>query len=161
MTASGADKVEFLISANPGEPPKSIAKIASGGELSRIMLALKSVMSAADDIPTLIFDEIDAGISGHAASKVGYKLRGIAEGEKQVLCVTHLAQIAACAHHHLLIEKRVEGLRTFTKVGALNDEQRCRELARIIGGQATPLSLQTAKEMLEQFPKMAQQASES
>ncbi|MBR5135387.1 MAG: DNA repair protein RecN, partial [Clostridia bacterium] len=156
MTVTGADKVEFLISANPGEPPKSIAKIASGGELSRVMLALKSVMTSADEIPTLIFDEIDAGISGSAAAKVGYKLRNIAScDEKQVLCVTHLAQIAACAHQQLLIEKTVRDDRTFTDVRTVNGEERAREIARIIGGQVTPLSLQTAAEMLRDMPLAA------
>ena len=150
MTATGADKVEFLLSANPGEPPKSIAKIASGGELSRIMLALKSVMASADDIPTLIFDEVDSGISGRAAAKVGHRLRVLGtDGGKQVLCVTHLAQIAACASHHLLIEKQVEGERTFTRVYPLDAEERCEELARIIGGDVTLSALQTAREMLE------------
>lgn len=160
MTVSGADKVEFLISANPGEPPRSIAKIASGGELSRIMLAMKSVMARADDIPTLIFDEIDTGISGHAAAKVGYRLRHIgAFGGKQVLCVTHLAQIAACAHHQLLIEKQVQEERTFTQVRPIDGEERQRELARIIGGDVTPLSLQTAGDMLERFPSLADEAN--
>ncbi len=160
MTAVGADRVEFLISANPGEPPKSIAKIASGGELSRIMLAMKSVMAKADDIPTLIFDEIDAGISGHAATKVGYRLRRIgALDDKQVLCVTHLAQIAACAHQQLLIEKRVEEERTFTQVRPVDGEERRAELARIIGGEVTPLSIQTAGEMLERFPSLADEAN--
>lgn len=161
MTASGADKVEFLISANPGEPPKPIAKIASGGELSRIMLALKAVMSTADDIPTLIFDEVDAGISGRAAAKVGYKLREIgARGGKQVLCVTHLAQIAACAHHQVLIEKSVQQDRTVTQVRTVSGEERCRELARIIGGDATASSMQTAKEMLERLPSLADEEYE-
>ena len=161
LTASGADKVEFLISANPGEPPKPIAKIASGGELSRIMLALKTVMSSADDIPTLIFDEVDAGISGRAAAKVGYKLRELASGgKKQVLCVTHLAQIAACAHCQLLIEKSVHNDRTVTTVRAVEGDERCRELARIIGGEVTALSLQTAREMLERLPSLADEQFE-
>ncbi len=156
MTASGADRVEFLMSANPGEPPRSIAKIASGGELSRIMLALKSVLASADDIPTLIFDEIDTGISGRAASKVGYKLRHIAShGNKQVLCVTHLAQIAACAHHQLLIEKTTQEDRTFTSVRAVEGEARVAELARIVGGQITDASLKAAREMLDSLPAMA------
>ncbi len=159
MTATGADKVEFLLSANPGEPPKSIAKIASGGELSRIMLALKSVMSSADDIPTLIFDEIDVGISGHAAAKVGYQLRRIAKEDKQVMCVTHLAQIAACAHDHLLIRKSVVDDRTVTQVSSLDDSGRCEELARIIGGNVTSLSLETAKEMLVQMPRFADEST--
>jgi len=156
MTASGADHVEFLMSANPGEPPRSIAKIASGGELSRIMLALKAVLASADDIPTLIFDEIDTGISGRAASKVGYKLRHIASHDgKQVLCVTHLAQIAACAHHQLLIEKTTQDDRTFTVVRPLEGEERVAELARIVGGQVTDASLQAAREMLDSMPGAA------
>ncbi len=156
LTAKGADKVEFMISANPGEPPKPIAKIASGGELSRVMLALKAVMSRADEIPTLIFDEVDAGISGHAAAKVGYALRKLAKtGEKQILCVTHLAQIAACAHEHLLIEKQVSGDRAYTQVTALDNDARAAELARIIGGEVTALSMQTAREMLERLPAQA------
>lgn len=158
LTAKGADKVEFLISANPGEPPKPIAKIASGGELSRVMLALKAVMSRADEIPTLIFDEVDSGISGHAAAKVGYKLRALAaSGGKQILCVTHLAQIAACAHHQLLIEKRITDERAFTQVLPLEGERRAEELARIIGGEVTSSSLQTAREMLERLPRQADQ----
>jgi len=160
MTAGGADKVEFLISANPGEPPKPIARIASGGELSRIMLALKSVMSSADDIPTLIFDEIDVGISGHAAAKVGSRLRHIASNGKQVLCVTHLAQIAACAHSHLLISKSIVNDRSVTDVRTLDRDGRCTELARIIGGEATASSLQTASEMLERMPQFADESHE-
>ncbi len=158
MTASGADKVEFLISANPGEPPKPIAKIASGGELSRIMLALKTVMASADEISTLIFDEVDAGISGRAAAKVGYKLRELGtNGDKQVLCVTHLAQIAACAHHQVLIEKSVQHDRTVTQVRTVQGEERAHELARIIGGDVTELSLQTANEMLRRLPLLAEE----
>ena len=109
---NGIDRVEFLIAPNPGEPPKPIARIASGGELSRIMLALKSVMADADDIDTLIFDEIDSGISGMAASKIGIKLREISE-KRQVICVTHLAQISAQARNHFLIVKNVRGGRTY------------------------------------------------
>lgn len=151
LTASGADRVEFRISANPGEPPKSIAKIASGGELSRIMLAIKSVMADTDDIDTLVFDEIDTGISGRAAQKVGLKLRETASSSvraRQILCVTHLAQIAAMGHHHLLIEKQVRDGRTYTEVRPLDREGRRRELARIISGEVTEASLQAAEEML-------------
>lgn len=153
LTASGGDHVEFLIAANPGEEPKSIARIASGGELSRIMLALKSVMADADDIDTLVYDEIDVGISGRAAWKVGIKLRETAQGTKsvrrQVLCVTHLAQIAAQAHHHLLIEKSVHDGRTFTAVRGLDRAGREDELARIIGGEVTAASREAAREMLD------------
>ncbi len=154
FTSGGADQVEFLISANPGEPPKPMAKIASGGELSRVMLALKSVLTTADEIPTLIFDEIDTGISGRAADKVGNRLRALAVGTgKQVLCITHLPQIAAYAHHHLLVEKQVHDGRTFTQVRALDDQSRPQALARLIGGQATQSAVDTAREMLERGAK--------
>ena len=147
MTVTGGDKVEFLISSNPGEPPKPMAKIASGGEMSRIMLAMKSVLASADDIDTLIFDEIDTGISGYAANKVGVKLKQIA-GERQIICVTHLAQIAAEADKHLLISKSVRDGRTYTDVSPLDREGRRRELARIIGGTVTDATLFAADEML-------------
>lgn len=146
LTVTGGDKVEFLLSANPGEPPKSIARTASGGELSRIMLALKSVLSEVDDIGTLVFDEVDSGISGRAAARVGVLLRRIAAC-RQVLCVTHLAQIAACGHAHLLVHKRVEDGRTFTAVQALDEAARRAELARIIGGEVTDTALRAAEEM--------------
>lgn len=147
LGTGGIDKVEFLLAANAGETPKSIAKIASGGELSRIMLAIKSVMADVDDIDTLVFDEIDTGISGRAAQKVGIKLRETARS-RQILCVTHLAQIAAQAHHHFLIEKTARGGRTYTGVTPLNTDGREREIARIIGGEATPATLEAAREML-------------
>ncbi len=152
-TATGADRMEFLLSANVGEPPKPITRIASGGELSRIMLAIKSVLADADEIDTLIFDEIDTGISGRAAQKVGDRLRKTADStvarrHRQVLCVTHLAQIAAQAEHHYLIEKSVRDGRTYTEVTPLSREQREQELARIIGGTVTETNLQAAREML-------------
>lgn len=146
LTAIGGDKVEFLIASNPGEPPKSIAKTASGGELSRIMLALKSVLAGVDDIDTLVFDEVDAGISGRAAAKVGTLLRQIA-ARRQVLCVTHLAQIAACGHSHLLVSKSVSDGRTYTRVDDLNEADRLQELARIMGGEVTDTTLSAASEM--------------
>lgn len=153
LSSTGGDQVEFRLSANPGEPPKPLARIASGGELSRIMLAIKSVMAEADDIDTLVYDEIDAGISGRAAWKVGVKLRQTAAAlddgrPRQVLCVTHLAQIAAQAHSHFLIEKTVRGGRTFTDVRPLTREGRLVELARIIGGEDSPVNRQAAEEML-------------
>ena len=148
LGTGGGDRVEFLIAANPGEPPKPIARIASGGELSRIMLAIKTVLADRDEIDTLIFDEIDTGISGRAARKVGIKLRQTA-ASRQVLCVTHLAQIASLAHHHLLISKTVREGRTYTEVTPLNREARERELARIIGGEVTGPALEAAREMLE------------
>ena len=146
LTAIGGDKVEFRISSNPGEPPKSIARTASGGELSRIMLALKSVLADVDDVDTLVFDEVDAGISGRAATKVGTLLRQIAE-HRQVLCVTHLAQIAACGHTHLQVSKSVADGRTFTRVDPLSEDARLQELARIIGGEVTDTTLSAAGEM--------------
>lgn len=149
LTVNGLDTVEFLISANEGEPPKPISKIASGGELSRIMLALKSVLADKDDIPTLIFDEIDTGVSGRAAQKIGSKLAEIAQ-HRQVLCVTHLAQIAIMASDHLLIEKNAKDGRTFTQVLPLDFEARKHEIARIMGGDnVTELLLQNAEELLK------------
>lgn len=149
LYAMGCDKLQFLVSANKGEPPKPMSKIASGGELSRIMLAIKTVLSGKDKVQTLIFDEVDTGISGAAANKVGKKLKQVSQN-RQVLCITHLAQIAALADHHLLIEKHVEGERTFTQVQELDFEGRKREVARIIGGdQVTGLQLEMAEEMLK------------
>lgn len=145
----GCDKLQFLVSANKGEPPKPMSKIASGGELSRIMLAIKTVLSGKDKVDTLIFDEVDTGISGAAANKVGQKLKQVSR-DRQVLCITHLAQIASLADHHFLIAKHVEGDRTFTQVEELDFEGRKRELARIIGGdQVTDLQLKMAEEMLQ------------
>lgn len=146
---NGADEIEFLLSANPGEPPRPLARIASGGELSRIMLAIKNVLSGSDEIGTLIFDEIDTGVSGRAAQKIALKLRQVSAG-RQVVCVTHLAQIAAQADCHLLIQKTVRGEQTYTQVDALDFEGRKQELARIMGGmeEITPLQLQSAEELL-------------
>ncbi len=151
LGTNGADKLEFLLSANAGEVPRPLARIASGGELSRIMLAIKSVLADAEEVDTLIFDEIDTGISGRAALKVGARLRHTAESggrRRQVLCVTHLAQIAAQAHEHFLIEKSVRDGRTYTDVTRLARADRERELARIIGGEVTDTTVQAAKEML-------------
>ena len=147
ITINGRDSVDMLISANAGEEPKPLNKIASGGELSRIMLAIKSVLADSDDIPTLIFDEVDAGISGRAAQKVGVKLREISH-TRQVLCITHLAQIAAKADTHLLIEKQVDGGRTYTRITDLDREGRVNELARIIDGTASESAVAAAEEML-------------
>ncbi len=147
---TGGDKVEFLLSANAGEQPRPLAKIASGGELSRIMLAIKSVLAEADNIDTLIFDEIDTGISGRAAQKVGIKLQQTAatRQQKQVLCVTHLAQIAARGDQQYRIAKSVREGRTYTEVTLLTPSQREEELARLIGGTVTDTALQAAREML-------------
>lgn len=148
LSDDGIDKAELLISANPGETPRPVAKIASGGELSRMMLAIKTVLAATDDVDTLIFDEVDTGISGSAAEKVGLKLKEVAD-DCQVLCVTHQAQIAALADHHYLIDKRVEQGRTFTVVTPLDRDARVKELARIIGGvNITAAALSHAEDML-------------
>ncbi|WP_462282582.1 DNA repair protein RecN [Ruminococcus champanellensis] len=145
LTMHGMETAEFLISANAGEPPKPIAKIASGGELSRMMLALKAVVGDRDEIPTMIFDEIDTGVSGRAAQKIGIKLRQIGS-MRQVLCVTHLSQIAVMAEHHLLIEKRTVQNRTETSVTVLDFAGRVREIARIMGGEnPSRLMLETAE----------------
>jgi DNA repair protein RecN (Recombination protein N) len=143
VTITGMDGAEIMISVNRGEAPKPLGKIASGGELSRVMLALKAILAEKDSTPTLIFDEIDTGISGRAAQKVGDKMVGLAEkAGKQVLCVTHLASIAAKADRHLLIEKSDDGARTFTQVTELNIDERKRELSRIISGDENELSIE-------------------
>lgn len=150
LTLKGMDSIEFLISANVGEQPRPLAKIASGGELSRIMLALKNVIAQKDAIGTLIFDEIDTGVSGRAAQKIGLKLKNIARF-RQVLCVTHLAQIAVMADKHILIEKNVVGDRTVTTVRPLAQEERKHEIARIMGGDSiTPLLLENAQQLLDE-----------
>lgn len=154
LTVNGMDTIEFLISANLGEEPKPIAKIASGGELSRIMLALKNVIADKDSIGTLIFDEIDTGVSGRAAQKIGIKLKQISK-IRQVLCVTHLAQMAVMADNHLLIEKNIVDDRTVTTVKSLNFDQRKYEIARIMGGDnITPLMLENAEQYLKESKKL-------
>lgn len=148
VTVNGADSVEILISVNKGEDMKPIGKVASGGELSRIMLAIKSVLADSDDTPTMIFDEIDTGISGRAAQKTGQKLSEISK-KRQVLCVTHLAQIAALSDNHLLIEKKSDELRTYTTVHSLNYDEKVAEIARIISGDSTDeASLRNAEELI-------------
>ena len=148
LTANGADSVAFYMSANAGEALKPMSKVASGGELARIMLAMKNVLAEKDQVGTLIFDEVDTGVSGRAAQKVAEKLRSVA-AHKQVLCVTHLPQLAALANTHLLIAKSERDGRTFTSVTPLDLEGRKRELARIIGGtNITETTLKSAEEML-------------
>ena len=148
LTQSGMDQAEFLISANRGEEPRPLSKIASGGELSRIMLALKSVLAERDGIPTLIFDEIDSGVSGRAAQKIGVKLKEISR-RRQVICVTHLSQIAIMGDTHILIEKHSSGERTATDIRTLDFEGRKLEIARIIGGDnITETVLKDAEEQL-------------
>ncbi len=148
-TKRGCDTAEFMISANRGESVKPLCKIASGGELSRVMLAIKSVLLGRDPVGTMIFDEIDTGISGYTAGKVGTQLKKVADN-RQVICVTHLAQIAAMADTHLLIEKKAEKDRTFTSVSPLSYEQRINEIARIMSGaQMTENLYNSAKELLD------------
>ncbi|MBR3988767.1 MAG: DNA repair protein RecN [Clostridia bacterium] len=147
----GADTIEFLISANVGEPPKPVAKIASGGELSRMMLAIKTVLSEADPTDTLIFDEVDSGVSGSAAERIGMKLKEVSKST-QVLCVTHLPQIAAQAENHYKITKRTQDYRTFTSVDILSDDGRVEELARIMGGvTVTDSARDYARELINKF----------
>lgn len=149
LKENGIDNIEFLLSANAGEAPKPLAKIASGGELSRIMLAIKSVLAEKDNIGTLIFDEIDTGVSGRAAQKIGIKLKTLSQSH-QVVCVTHLAQIAAFADSHMRIEKAEHEGQTFTEVTPLDFVGRKYELARILGGlTVTELQLQNAEELLK------------
>ncbi|MCX7615358.1 MAG: DNA repair protein RecN, partial [Clostridiales bacterium] len=144
----GADQVRFLISTNIGETPRNLSKVASGGELSRVMLALKNVLVTSDPVHTLIFDEVDAGVSGRAANKIAVKLKEVSKN-KQVLCVTHLAQIAAFADAHYLIAKTEKDKRTYTNVSLLTFEERKRELARIIGGEiVTETTLKSAEELI-------------
>ena len=148
LTPSGADAVAFYMSANAGEALKPMSKVASGGELARIMLAMKNVLAEKDQVNTLIFDEVDTGVSGRAAQKVAEKLRAVA-AHKQVLCVTHLPQLAALANTHLLIAKSEREGRTYTSVTPLDEEGRKKELARIIGGtNITEITLKSAEEML-------------
>ncbi len=150
LNQHGCDAVELLISTNPGEAPKPVAKIASGGELSRMMLAIKNVLADKDDIDTLIFDEVDTGISGSAAEKVGRKLKEVSHS-RQVLCVTHQAQIAALADVHFKIAKTVTDGKTYTAVTPLDHDGRRQELARIIGGvEITKATLEYAEELLRQ-----------
>ena len=150
LASHGQDSIEFYISTNPGEAPKPLAKIASGGELSRITLALKNAMADKDAVPTVIYDEIDSGVSGKAASRIGEVLRQSAEGH-QILCITHTAQIAALADCHLLIQKNIANERTYTEIHPLDEDGRVDALAHLISGDhVTELSRANAREMLEQ-----------
>jgi DNA repair protein RecN (Recombination protein N) len=148
VTARGLDRVEFQLSTNPGEEVRPLARVASGGELSRTMLALEAVLARVDRVPTLIFDEVDAGIGGGVAAVVGQALAAASHG-RQVLCVTHLAPIAALAQHHLLVAKNVHGGRTRAAVGALAGDARVTEIARMLGGEAgSAAALGHARELL-------------
>ncbi|GBE04124.1 DNA repair protein RecN [bacterium BMS3Abin09] len=146
--SSGIDRIEFLISPNVGEDLKPLSKIASGGELSRIMLALKVIMAKGDEMPVLVFDEIDAGIGGRTAGTVGHKLKGLSSYH-QVLCITHLPQIASFADGHLKIEKRAGKERTTVEINKIKKDERTEEIARMLGGKISKVSLKHAEEMLE------------
>ena len=148
LDENGIDRISFMISTNPGEPVKPLSKIASGGEMSRIMLAFKTIFARMDAVPTLIFDEIDSGISGRTAQVVGEKLRYVA-GTHQVICITHLPQIAALADTHFLIEKMVVGQKTRVRVQRLSEKDRINELGRLLDGEMTPITLSHAREMRE------------
>ncbi len=150
LASHGQDSVEFYISTNPGEAPKPLAKIASGGELSRITLAIKNAMADKDAVPTVIYDEIDSGVSGKAAGRIGEVLRQSAQGH-QILCITHTAQIAALADCHLLIQKNVSNERTYTEIHPLDENGRVEALARLISGDhVTEISRANAREMLQE-----------
>ncbi len=147
ITSAGFDRVEFLFSANPGEPPKPLSKVASGGELSRVMLALKNILADVDNLPVLIFDEVDAGIGGRTAESVGKKLKKISD-KHQVLCTTHLPQIASLGNFHLQITKRQRNGKVFVEVKELSGRERQDEIARMLSGKITDASLKHAKELL-------------
>jgi DNA repair protein RecN (Recombination protein N) len=145
--AGGLDGVEFMLSTNPGEPLKPLEKVASGGELSRIMLAFKAILADKDAIPTLIFDEIDTGISGKIGGIVGEKMMKIASGH-QVICITHLPQIAALADSHFLVEKTDDGENTRTNVRLLDEAERSAQIAQMMGGENSELARQHARELI-------------
>jgi DNA repair protein RecN (Recombination protein N) len=147
LSATGRDSVEFLFSANPGHPPKPLSKVASGGEISRVMLALKSLLASFDRVPLMVFDEVDAGIGGMTAESVARKLKLLSKTH-QVICITHLPQIASKADHHLLVEKEEVSGETKVKILELDYEQRLREIARMLSGSVTETSIQHARELL-------------
>jgi DNA repair protein RecN (Recombination protein N) len=156
--ATGVDTVEFLIAANAGEEPRPMARVASGGELARIALALKTILSRADTRPTLIFDEVDVGVGGRTAPVVGQKLWAVAAGNHQVLCVTHMPQVAAFADRHYVIAKETADGRTHSLVSMLDVPERVEELAAMLSGMASASSRQSARELLdraETFKKLS------
>lgn len=153
LSSSGIDTVEFLFSANPGEAPKPLSKVASGGELSRLMLALKGILADVDRVPVLIFDEVDAGIGGRTAESVGMRLKNLAK-RHQVLCITHLPQIAAMGDFHLMIEKGQRKDGVYVRVKKLSSEERQEEIARMLSGKATDISLKHARELLKRSSEL-------
>lgn len=156
FTKDGIDNVEFYISTNPGEPLKPLAKVASGGELSRIMLALKSIFSKHQGVTSIIFDEVDTGVSGRVAQSIGEKIHAISV-DSQVLCISHLPQVAAMADTHLFIAKEIKGDRTTTSVLPLTLDEKVKEIGRMIAGaEITSLTKEHAKELLDLADKMKQ-----
>ena len=148
LTAEGADRIEFRVTTNPGQPLQAISKVASGGELSRIALAIQVITARKMDTPALIFDEVDVGISGPTAAVVGKLLRQLGEST-QVMCVTHLPQVAGCGHHHFIVSKETDGEMTETHMKPLDKRARLQELARLLGGsEVTRNTLANAKELL-------------
>ncbi|MDH4128790.1 MAG: DNA repair protein RecN, partial [Spirochaetota bacterium] len=148
INEKGIDRVEFTFSANPGEIPRPLAKIASGGELSRVMLAMKTILTDMDEIETLLFDEVDAGIGGEIAVKVAKKIKSISN-KRQVICITHSPQIASLSEHHYLVEKVFENNRTKTTITKLTDEEKVKDIARMLGGEKiTEVSIQHARELI-------------
>ena len=149
ITETGLDQISFMIAPNPGEAPKPLISIASGGELSRIILALKAILAKSDSVETVVFDEVDAGIGGDVAEVVGKKLKNLAQ-HHQIVCITHLPQIAKFGDHHFKIEKNVKDGRTKTQITPLNDKERIIEIARMLGGvKITSTTLEHARELLE------------
>jgi DNA repair protein RecN (Recombination protein N) len=156
--AEGIDQIEFLFSANPGHAVAPLAKIASGGEISRVMLALKSVLAEKDSVPVIVFDEIDSGVSGRIAQAVGKKLHQLAESH-QVICVTHLPQIASAGRHHFLVEKSIDRQQTRTRVRKLRAVERPEAIARLLGGETiSETHLQSARELLEEAKSVEREA---
>ncbi len=147
LTSTGKERVDFLFSANPGQPPRPLGRVASGGELSRVMLALKSVFADVDSVPVLVFDEVDAGVGGQTAESVGRRLKGLSE-RHQVICITHLPQIAARARSHLLVTKEEGEGRVSVTATRLEGEARVREIARMLSGLVTGPSLRHAEELI-------------
>ena len=150
FSSSGIDDIAFRFSANPGQEPRSLSAIVSGGEASRIMLAIKNVLSRSDNTPTLIFDEIDTGVSGKASAAIAKKLKSIAEGH-QVLCVTHTAQIAAAADCNFLLTKRVVSGNTLTECELLDNDSRVNEVSRLLSGGSGESSVNLAKDLIKSF----------
>jgi DNA repair protein RecN (Recombination protein N) len=148
LGSSGIDEIEFLISTNVGSELKPLTQIASGGEISRVMLALKSVLAQTDLIPTLVFDEIDAGIGGHTANVVGQKLKDLSQF-RQLICITHLPQIASLADKHFRVEKKIVGNQTLISAKELTMDERIEEIARMQGGRDTQTAIAHAKELLK------------